>query len=51
VKYIFVFDNEEECNEMWNTQLRDHVLVLNQLIENAATNWINEKNTLLGLVK
>ena len=43
---LYVFDSEEECYAMWNSQLADHLVVIDSLIENAAKKWQNEKDEL-----
>lgn len=48
---LYVFDNEDECNAMWNTQLANHFVELDKLIANAASHWESEKSELLKQVK
>ena len=48
---LYVFDNEEECIGMWNTQLNHYCLELDLLIRNAAEHWETEKAILINDIK
>lgn len=48
---VHVFDNEEDCNEAWNSQLKDHCEVLDLFIENSSKHWEDEKAELLKAVR
>jgi len=48
---LHVFDNEEECNDAWNTQLSAHMEDLDSLIENASLYWREEKQILAKALK
>jgi hypothetical protein len=48
---LHVFDNEADCNEAWNEQMKAHINRLDDLIKNAAKHWEDEKRMLVSSIR
>jgi len=48
---LYIFDDEQECNDKWNSQIEDHAKILNNLVVSSADFWIEQKNNLLNQKK
>ena len=47
---VFVFNNEQECNDCWNSQIKHHIEEIEELIMNAADHWKDEKRKLVDAI-
>jgi len=48
---LYVFNNEKECKEHWNTQLNNYFVKLDELIFTAADNWRSQKEDLAANIE
>ena len=45
---LYVFDNEEDCNAEWNTQVNNHAKRIDKIILTIEQQWKNEKELLIN---